>query len=149
MQRGRGYPQSLDYWSEPDAPPTARRPLEVLLWQYKNGSNPSIVYDFSNSTGIFDPTTGTYAWLDTAIIGLNPYISTIIETIIGTSAGVRFDFDLQSPATGEAWHAHALTSARGYPWATTGTVYTMSVVDSDTFVGGISPIVQITPRRYY
>lgn len=149
MQRGRGYPQSLDYWSEPDAPPTARRPLEVSEWQYRNllflGG-----YTFSASTGIFDPTTGLYAWTDSAIIDGLPYISTIIESIIGpTMPGVRFDFDLESLTTGEHFHAHSFSAEDAYPWQVLGQLYRMRHTDADTFVGGINAFISVIPRRYY
>lgn len=149
MQRGRSYPQSLDFWSEPDAPPTIRRPLEVLEWQYRNLAF-SFGYTFPNSTGIFDPMTGVYAWTDSAVIDGLPYLSTIFETIVGAAGpGCRFDFDLYSPTTGEHFHAHSYTRVIGYPWLTGGKVYGQLIRDADTFVGGIQLIIAVVPRRYY
>lgn len=148
MQRGRQYPQSLDFWSEPDAPPTARRPLELLTIQWRV-ANPIDSYTVSNSIGIFDPSSGAYVWLDTVVGGINVGISTIIESIDHTGIENRFDFDLSIPTTGEHFHAHSYTRQFGYPWRSTGSVYTWSVIDANTFIGSGPVDIAFFPRRYF
>lgn len=148
MQRGRNYPQSLDFWSEPDCNPVLRRPLELLTIQWR--FSPllfSVTID--NSTGIFDPDTGTYVWLDSGSDGFSAYVSTIVESIDHAGGGNRFDFDIENVTIPQHYHGHLFTREQGYIWAVHGMAVDPLHVDADTFVGNQSVIIAMVPRRYF
>lgn len=148
MQRGRLYPQSLDFWSEPDCPPTKRRPLELLEIQWRFTGPMGTVF-INNSTGNFDEHTGTYAWLDFVMVGLSPFESAIFESIPHTQPGVRFDFDLQNTFTLEHYHSHLFTTEQLYPWQVGGAVLAPAHVDANTFTFTPAVDILLVPRRYY
>lgn len=126
-----------------------RRPLEVSTWYFPLAGGALGGPEIHSSTGLFDPTTGTYAWIESFFYGINPSIMTVLETIIKTKPGVRFDFDLEILTTGEHFHSHQMTTGgQGYPWQYPSLLYG-TVIDADTFVSKLSGDVKITPRPYH
>lgn len=126
-----------------------RRPLEILLLEFRNGYYPASPIDVENSDGIFDPTSGTYAWIESVVWGILPLIVTVIESIVTTAPGVRFDWDIQSPTTGQMFHAHNYsTDPSGYIWRPTGYIFAPTL-DINTLTGFQLSAIYVSPRRYY